>query len=76
MNYTDRGTPWTRISGLSLVEMNEEDRDVKKTVISKDNSSKWNPEDEPYSSNNDEKKCVLYLKYKELAEKKGNYIFG
>lgn len=54
----------------------EEGRDVKKTVISKEYSSEWKPEDEPYHPVNDEKKGALYLKYIELAEKGEKVIFG
>lgn len=78
MNYTDRETPWTRIIEYKWFEFgkDEESRDVKQTVISKEYSSEWKPGDEPYYPVNDEKKGALYLKYKELAEKEENVIFG
>lgn len=34
------------------------------------------PGDEPYYPVNDEKNGVLYNKYKELAEKESNIVFG
>ena len=47
-----------------------------KTVISREYSSEWKPGDEPYYPVNDEKNGALYQKYKELAEKEKNVIFG
>ena len=39
-------------------------------------SSEWKPGDEPYYPVNDGKNGALYQKYKELAEKEKNVIFG
>lgn len=39
-------------------------------------SSEWKPRDEPYYPVNDEKNGTLYKKYKELADKEENVIFG
>ena len=36
----------------------------------------WKPGTEPYYPVNDDKNTALYGKYKELAEKQGNVIFG
>ena len=47
-----------------------------KTVISKEFSSEWKPGDEPYYLVNNEKNGTLYRKYKELADKEANVIFG
>ena len=54
----------------------DEGHDLPKTVISREYSSEWKPGDEPYYPVNDEKNGALYQKYKELAEKEKNVIFG
>lgn len=78
VNYTDRETPWTRIIEHKWFEFgkDEEGNDLPKTVISKEFSSEWKPGDEPYYPVNDEKNGTLYRKYKELADKEENVIFG
>lgn len=78
VNYTDRETPWTRIIEHKWFEFgkDEEGNDLPKTVISREYSSEWNPGDEPYYPVNDEKNGALYKKYKELADKEENVIFG
>lgn len=47
-----------------------------KTVISKEYSTEWREGMEPYYPVNDEKNNTLYAKYKELADKKKDVIFG
>ncbi len=78
VNYTDAQTPWTRIIEHKWFEFGKDDegRDLPKTVISREYSSEWKPGDEPYYPVNDEKNGALYQKYKELAEKEENVIFG
>ena len=78
VNYTDRETPWTRIIEHKWFEFgkNENGNDLPKTVISREFSSEWKPGDEPYYPVNDEKNGALYKKYKELADKEENVIFG
>ena len=78
VNYTDRETPWTRIIEHKWFEFgkDEEGNDLPKTVISREYSSEWKPGDEPYYPVNDEKNGALYKKYKELADKEKNVIFG
>ena len=78
VNYTDRQTPWTRIIEHKWFEFgkDEEGNDLPKTIISKEYSSEWKPGDEPYYPVNDEKNGELYQKYKALAEKEENIIFG
>lgn len=78
VNYTDRETPWTRIIEHKWFEFgkDEDGNDLPKTVISKEYSSEWKPGDEPYYPINDEKNSALYNKYKELADKEENVIFG
>lgn len=78
VNYTDRGTPWTRIIEHKWFEFGKDENgnDLPKTIISKEYSSEWKPGDEPYYPVNDKKNGELYQKYKALAEKEENIIFG
>ena len=72
VNYTDAGTPWTRIIEHKWFEFG----DQPKTVISREYSSEWKVGDEPYYPVNDEKNGKLYAEYKKLAEAENNVIFG
>ena len=47
-----------------------------KTVISREYSTEWKDGMEPYYPVNDEKNTMLYSKYKLLADKENNIIFG
>ena len=78
VNYTDKETPWTRIIEHKWFEFGKDENgnDLLKTIISKEYSSEWKPGDEPYYPVNDEKNGELYQKYKALAEKEENIIFG
>ena len=78
VNYTDRETPWTRIIEHKWFEFGKEENgnDLPKTVISREYSSEWKPGGEPYYPVNDEKNGALYKKYKELADREENVIFG
>jgi len=72
VNYTDAGTPWTRIIEHKWFEFG----DQPKTVISREYSSEWKLGDEPYYPVNDEKNSYLYGEYKKLADEESNIIFG
>lgn len=73
VNYTDPDTPFTRI--IEHKHFNPEKKsDV--TVISREYSSEWTPGDEPYYPVNDEKNTLLYEKYKAMADKERDVIFG
>ena len=78
VNYTDRETPFTRIIEHKWFEFGKDEngKDLPKTVISREYSSEWKLGDEPYYPVNDEKNGALYQKYRELAMKKENVIFG
>ena len=78
VNYTDAETPWTRIIEHKWFEFgkDEDGNDIPKTVISREYSSEWKTGDEPYYPINDEKNSLLYKRYKELADKEKNVIFG
>ena len=72
MNYTDGETPFTRIIEHKHFEFGEQE----KTVISKEYSSEWTNDSEPYYPINNDLNNQLYLKYKALADKETNVIFG
>ena len=72
VNYTERETPYTRIIEHKHFEFGKQE----KTVITKEYPSEWKEGDEPYYPVNDEKNNKLYEKYRELAEKEKNVIFG
>ena len=88
VNYTDAETPFTRIiehkhfefaqryheDGTPLSE--EENTADPKTIISREYSAEWKQGDEPYYPVNDDANNALYEKYKALAEKEENVIFG
>lgn len=78
VNYADKETPWTRIIEHKWFEFGKDENgnDLPKTIISKEYSSEWKPGDEPYYPVNDKKNGELYQKYKALAEKEENIIFG
>ncbi len=78
VNYPDAETPWTRIIEHKWFEFGKDENgnDLPKTVISREYSSECKPGDEPYYPVNDEKNSSLYARYKELAAKEKNVVFG
>lgn len=72
VNYTEYEIPYTRIIEHKHFEFGTQD----KTVITREYPAKWNKGDEPYYPMNDEKNNELFRKYKELADKEENVIFG
>ncbi len=72
MNYTDRETPYTRIIEHKHFEFGKQ----KDTIITKEYPCNWKPGDEAYYPINDEKNNNLFEKYKLLANKENNVIFG
>ena len=72
VNYTEYEVPYTRIIEHKHFEFGTQER----TVISREYPVTWKKGDEPYYPVNDEKNTALYAKYKELAEKEENVIFG
>lgn len=72
VNYTEREIPYTRIIEHKHFEFGKQE----KTVITREYPSEWKEGDEPYYPVNDEKNNELYEKYRELAEKEKNVIFG
>ncbi|MDE7267091.1 MAG: UDP-galactopyranose mutase [Lachnospiraceae bacterium] len=72
VNFTDDKTPYTRIIEHKHFEFGTQP----KTVVTREYPQKWVRGDEPYYPMNDDKNNSLYAKYKELAEKEKNVIFG
>ena len=72
INYTEYDIPYTRIIEHKHFEYGNQD----KTIITKEYPATWNRGDEPYYPINNEKNNNIYLKYKELADKEENIIFG
>lgn len=77
INYTEREVSYTRVIEHKHFEMFGTDIEkCPRTVISKEYSTEWKEGMEPYYPVNDEKNTALYMKYKELADKEENVIFG
>lgn len=72
VNYTDRETPFTRIIEHKHFEFGTQE----KTIITREYPTEWKKDNEPYYPINDHKNNELYHKYKELADKEVNVIFG
>lgn len=72
VNYTEREIPYTRVIEHKHFEYGEQE----KTVITREYPSEWKLGDEPYYPVNNEKNNELFKKYKELADKEENVIFG
>lgn len=72
VNYTEYEIPYTRIIEHKHFEFGTQP----KTVITREYPAQWKHGDEPYYPMNDDKNNALYKKYKELAEKENNVIFG
>ncbi|MDE6503447.1 MAG: UDP-galactopyranose mutase, partial [Muribaculaceae bacterium] len=84
VNYTSREVPFTRIIEHKHFEsFGAEVYENQKTVVSKEYSTEWTPELEPYYPINDERNTELYLAYRKMteslpkdAEGSCKYIFG
>lgn len=72
INYTEYEIPYTRIIEHKHFEYGTQ----KKTVITKEYPTTWKKGDEPYYPINNDKNNEMYAKYKELADKEYNIIFG
>lgn len=77
VNYTEREVPYTRVIEHKHFEMfGAEVYETPKTVISKEYSTEWKDGMEPYYPVNDKQNSELCAKYKRLADKEENVIFG
>lgn len=72
VNYTEYEIPYTRIIEHKHFEYGTQP----KTVITREYPTKWNKGDEPYYPINNDRNNNIYAKYKELADKELNVIFG
>lgn len=72
VNYTEKEVPYTRIIEHKHFEFGKQPT----TVISKEYSTEWTPGMEPYYPINNDENNNLFNKYKELADKEKNIIFG
>lgn len=77
INYTSHNAPFTRIIEHKHFELiGNKVYDNPTTVISKEYSTEWKLGMEPYYPINDAANSDRYAKYKMLAEKEDNVIFG
>jgi UDP-galactopyranose mutase len=72
VNYTEAEVPYTRTIEHKHFEFGTQ----AKTVVTKEFPEEWNIEKEPYYPINDEKNSALFKKYKSLAAREENVIFG
>lgn len=72
VNYTESEIPFTRIIEHKHFEFGSQE----KTYITREYSKEYEEGDEPYYPINDQRNNEIYAKYKELADKKSNVIFG
>lgn len=77
VNYTDADVPYTRIIEHKHFErFGDEVLKEPVTVISKEYSVEWQEGMEPYYPVNDAKNSALYVRYKELADRETDVVFG
>ena len=77
MNYTEREVPYTRIIEHKHFEMfGDEVYACPKTVISREYSEEYKDGMEPYYTVNDDRNNKLADRYRALAEKEENVMFG
>lgn len=77
VNYTEYEVPYTRIIEHKHFEFGcQGGYETKHTVITREYPAKWKKGDEPYYPMNDSKNNELFAKYKALADKEENVIFG
>jgi len=72
VNYTEKEIPYTRIIEHKHFEFGTQPA----TVITHEYPRKWEKNQEPYYTINDEKNMKLYNQYKDLAEKEKRIVFG
>ncbi len=76
INYTEAEVPYTRVIEHKHFEPENPAYSKKVTVISREYSTEWKEGMEPFYPVNDDKNNMLYQKYKALADKQKNVIFG
>lgn len=77
VNFTSYDVPYTRVIEHKHFEMfGEEVYGCLKTVVSEEYSVEYKNGMQPYYPVNDEKNNFLYSRYKALADKENDVIFG
>ena len=72
INYTERSIPYTRIIEHKHFEFGEQPD----TVITREYPAEWGIGAEPYYPINNKKNDALYMRYKALADERGDVVFG
>jgi len=72
INYTEAEIPFTRIIEHKHFEFGRQP----KTIITYEFSKEWKQGDEPFYPINNDKNNLIYQKYKKLADKEVNVLFG
>lgn len=72
VNYTEREVPFTRIIEHKHFEFGKQPG----TIITREYPAEWKKGDEPYYPVNDDKNTALFSRYRELAAKEKNVLFG
>lgn len=72
VNYTEREIPYTRIIEHKHFEFGTQPD----TVITREYPAEWKRGDEPFYPVNDEKNNTLFERYRQMAEKEKNVLFG
>jgi UDP-galactopyranose mutase len=72
VNYTGKEIPYTRIVEHKHFEFGTQPR----TVITHEYPRKWEKDQEPYYTINDEKNMKLYNQYEKLSKKEKHIVFG
>ncbi|WP_195964910.1 UDP-galactopyranose mutase [Clostridium cuniculi] len=72
VNYTEYEIPYTRVIEHKHFEYGNQT----KTVITREYPAMWNKGEEPYYPINNDRNNNIYAKYKDLADKESNVIFG
>ena len=77
INYTDMTVPYTRTIEHKHFEMfGDKVYDIATTVVTKEYPQEWRDGLEPYYPINDNRNMQLYAKYKSLADREPDVIFG
>lgn len=74
VNYTDYETPYTRI--IEHKHFDYANSNTKHTVITKEFPSEWNLGAEPYYPINNDSNMSVFKRYRDLASKESDVIFG
>lgn len=79
INYTHRDVPYTRVIEHKFFEFGRDaatGSPVKGTIVTREYPAEWHRGDEPYYPVNNDRNNALYARYRELAEARGDVLFG